>query len=52
MVGTDLSKEFAERLEPSCELLLARVDETAGPKYQPASRLRERYLDPEEGGES
>ena len=28
------------RFEPPCELLLARVDETAGPNYQPASRLR------------
>lgn len=51
LLGADISREFAERLEPPCELLLARVDETAGPNYQPASRLRERHLDPEEGGE-
>lgn len=31
---------LAEALEPPCELLLARVDETAGPNYQPASRIR------------
>ncbi|MFL4946036.1 SCO6745 family protein [Streptomyces sp. MMS24-I31] len=49
LLGADLSTEFAERLEPPCELLLARVDETAGPNYQPASRLRERYRGPEEG---
>ena len=34
------SRDIAQRLEPPCELLLARVDETAGPNYQPASRLR------------
>ena len=28
------------RFEPSCELLLRRVDDTAGPNYQPASRVR------------
>ena len=32
--------EFAERFEPPCEQLLARVDVTAGPNYMPASRLR------------
>ena len=31
---------LAEALEPPCELLLARVDVTAGPNYQPASRIR------------
>jgi len=31
---------LAERLEPPCELLLTRVDLTAGPNYQPASRIR------------
>ena len=31
---------LAEALEPPCELLLKRVDETAGPNYQPASRIR------------
>jgi len=35
-------RTLAEALEPPCELLLARVDETAGPNYQPASRLRPR----------
>jgi hypothetical protein len=32
--------DLAEQLEPPCELLLARVDVTAGPNYQPASRIR------------
>lgn len=31
---------LAEALEPPCELLLARVDETAGQLYQPGSRIR------------
>jgi hypothetical protein len=39
-LGEDESVRFAEELEPPCELLLRRVDETAGPNYQPASRLR------------
>ncbi|MFE8946140.1 hypothetical protein [Streptomyces sp. NPDC007856] len=45
LLGMEFSTEFAERLEPPCELLLARVDETAGPNYQPASRVRDRYRD-------
>ena len=40
LLGAARSRELAARLEPPCELLLARVDETAGPNYQPASRLR------------
>jgi hypothetical protein len=40
LLGEARSVEFAERFEPPCELLLARVDETAGPNYQPASRER------------
>jgi hypothetical protein len=40
LVGEARSIGFAERFEPPCELLLARVDATAGPNYQPASRLR------------
>lgn len=40
LAGKPLALEFAERLEPPCTLLLARVDETAGPNYQPASRIR------------
>ncbi len=40
LLGERAAQEFAERLEPPCELLLARVDETAGPNYQPASRVR------------
>ncbi len=40
LAGEPLALEFAERLEPPCALLLARVDETAGPNYQPASRIR------------
>lgn len=40
LLGEARSLAFATDLEPPCELLLARVDETAGPNYQPASRLR------------
>ena len=40
LLGLERSLAFAEDFEPPCELLLARVDETAGPNYQPASRLR------------
>jgi hypothetical protein len=40
LLGERRAVEFAERFEPPCELLLARVDETAGPNYQPASRVR------------
>ncbi len=38
--GLERTVALAELLEPPCELLLARVDETAGPNYQPASRIR------------
>jgi hypothetical protein len=40
LLGESRSIEFAQRFEAPCELLLSRVDETAGPNYQPASRLR------------
>ena len=40
LLGEPLAVEFAERFEPPCALLLTRVDETAGPNYQPASRIR------------
>jgi len=40
LLGESRSLWFAETFEPPCEALLARVDETAGPNYQPASRLR------------
>ncbi len=40
LLGEGRSLAFAEDFEPPCERLLARVDETAGPNYQPASRLR------------
>jgi hypothetical protein len=40
LLGRDASIAFARDLEPPCEALLARVDVTAGPNYQPASRLR------------
>jgi hypothetical protein len=40
LLGAERSHWFAETFEPPCELLLARVDETAGPNYQPASRIR------------
>ena len=40
LLGPERSTWFAEVFEPPCELLLARVDETAGPNFQPASRVR------------
>ncbi|MGA2432876.1 MAG: hypothetical protein ABSG09_05380, partial [Acidimicrobiales bacterium] len=40
LLGLQWSLEFAEQFEPPCVALLARVDETAGVNYQPASRLR------------
>jgi hypothetical protein len=40
LLGEQRSRWFTEAFEPPCELLLARVDLTAGPNYQPASRLR------------
>jgi len=40
LLGEARALRFAEDFEPPCELLLARVDETAGPNYQPASRIR------------
>ncbi|MGB8860637.1 MAG: hypothetical protein WCC60_15365 [Ilumatobacteraceae bacterium] len=40
LLGESSSVRFAEDFEPACELLLRRVDETAGPNYQPASRVR------------
>ena len=40
LLGEARSVEFAELLEPPCVDLLVRVDETAGPNYQPASRIR------------
>lgn len=39
-LGKHESIRFAEEFEPPCELLLRRVDITAGTNYQPASRLR------------
>ena len=40
LLGESRSVEFAARFEPPCARLLRRVDETAGPNYQPASRVR------------
>jgi hypothetical protein len=40
LLGAAPSAAFAERFEPPCEQLLARVDVTAGPNYQTASRVR------------
>ena len=40
LLGEPTAVRFAEDLEPPCEQLLARVDTTAGPHYQPASRHR------------
>ncbi len=42
LLGEDAAHQFALDFEPPCELLLRRVDETAGVNYQPASRLRQR----------
>jgi hypothetical protein len=40
LLGEERARRFALDFEPPCELLLARVDATAGPNYQPASRIR------------
>lgn len=40
LLGEAAAVRFAEDFEPPCEQLLARVDVTAGPNYQPASRIR------------
>ena len=40
ILGWDKAVLFHERLEPPCEVLLRRVDSTAGERYQPASRIR------------
>jgi len=40
LLGASRADEFAAAFEPPCELLLRRVDDTAGPNYQPASRVR------------
>ncbi|MDO8390144.1 MAG: hypothetical protein Q7V57_06620 [Actinomycetota bacterium] len=40
LLGEADSTRFAELFEPPCVTLLQRVDITAGPNYQPASRLR------------
>lgn len=40
LYGGDATMSLADTLEPPCEALLHRVDVTAGPNYQPASRLR------------
>ena len=42
LLGEERSRWFAEAFEPPCELLLRRVDDTAGPNYQPASRIHPR----------
>jgi hypothetical protein len=39
-LGEERARRFAIDFEPPCEALLRRVDLTAGPNYQPASRLR------------
>lgn len=41
LLGQEATLRLAKQLEPPCEILLKRVDETAGPNYQPASRLRD-----------
>ena len=39
-LGEERARQFALDFEPPCEALLRRVDITAGPNYQPASRVR------------
>ncbi len=41
LLGEERSVEFAEQFEAPCELLLDRVNVTAGTNYMPASRKRE-----------
>jgi hypothetical protein len=40
LLGEADARRFADDFEAPCVPLLARVDETAGPNYQPASRIR------------
>jgi hypothetical protein len=40
LLGAEAANRFARSFEPPCERLLKRVDETAGPNSQPASRVR------------
>ena len=40
LLGSGATDRFAGEFEGPCERLLDRVDVTAGPNYQPASRLR------------
>jgi hypothetical protein len=40
LLGAEATLALAESLEPPCQLLLARVDQTAGENHQPASRIR------------
>lgn len=40
LLGAERTDELIELLEPPCALLLTRVDITAGPNYQPGSRVR------------
>ncbi len=42
LLGEAASVRFADTFEPPCEQLLSRVDITAGPNYQPASRISAR----------
>jgi hypothetical protein len=39
-LGEVVTLRFPEEFEAGCDLLLRRVDVTAGPNYQPASRIR------------
>jgi hypothetical protein len=40
LLGAEATARLTDELEPPCEALLRRVDLTAGPNYQPASRTR------------
>jgi len=42
-LGRDDTKWFIDTFEPACEILLERVDITAGQNFQPASRRRRWY---------
>lgn len=50
--GAERTDALAGRLEPPCELLLERVDVTAGPNYQPGSRVHRPITDGRTGSTS
>lgn len=50
LLGMDRALAFAAAFEPPCAALLERVDRTAGPRYQPASRITPRNVRAHEEG--